>query len=307
MSHISWPLPLYLDKLKRYGAPDSGMVGAVSPVAGMDVAWWHPDLDPSTFMRNWCRAKYGREAGDYVYEALPGTHRLTEAFHLDTKSNANESFDLYRWGAVGQPWAVSMDDLERTGLRKDQTGQTTLASIAQQGFMFPQAPRPEAFKTLTSDGMKPWLERFTLSEEKAIGDRCEEMMGKALALKPENVELQRLNNMAKSTKALIHLFSDYQLAMVYASAAHNSPDGEVRTRLVDEARSHLNAAADNAVIYKTCMLSVTEKEKLIRMTRDTEMFYVAGTVCLVREGAYLFDQEFGGESTLDHFDTAIGL
>jgi len=173
--------------------------------------------------------------------------------------------------------------------------------------MIPQAPKPEEFKTLTSDSMKPWIERFTLTEEKAIGDRCEEMMGKALALKPENVELQRLDNMAKATQALIRLFSDYQLAMVYASAAHNSPDGEPRTRLVDEARSHLNAAADNTSIYKTCMLAVTENEKVVRLTRDTEIFYVAATVCLVREGAYLFDQEFDGESTLDHFDTAIGL
>ena len=43
------------------------------------------------------------------------------------------------------------------------------------------------------------------------------------------------------------------------------------------------------------------------MKRHTEMFYVGLTACLVREAAFLFDQEFGGQSVLRHYDNAIGL
>ena len=307
MSHLSWPLPLYLEKLKKYAARDSGMIGAASPVTGMDVAWWHPDLNPNNYMRNWCRAKFGREAGDYVFEALPGTDTITQAFYLDTKPNVSESLDMYRWGALGQPWALNMDPLKTVGLGHDDTGQTTLASIAQLGWMMPQAARPDAFRSLTADDMQPWLTRFDLAEEIAAGDRAEAMMAKALSLTPENAELQRLYGVAKATKALIHLFREYHRAVIHASAARNTTDATQKSHLIELARTGLMRASENLVVYKESLLPITSKEKLVRMKRHTEMFYVGLTACLVREAAFLFDQEFGGQSVLRHYDNAIGL
>ena len=93
------------------------MVGGVSPVTGMNVAWWHPDMDPYKYMKNWCKAKYGQEAGQYVFNALIDTHEITEAFHPTsnsqpaTKGHTTESFDMFRWGPAYQPWAVDMQPL----------------------------------------------------------------------------------------------------------------------------------------------------------------------------------------------------
>lgn len=314
MSHLSWPLPVYLDKLKIYGRPGSGMVGGASPVAGMDVAWWHPDLDPQKYMRNWSRAKYGPAAGEFVYQALVDTHKITEAFHLETKPHVSESIDMFRWGPLQRPWAVNMDGLTAVGLGHDDTGQTTLASIATLGWMFPQASQPAEFKTMTATSklhalgeMDRWLRRFELKEETAVGDRAEAMMAKALAVDPRNQELQRLYGLARGTKALIHLYSDYHRAMVYASVARNTPDPAEKSGLVGQAREHLRRAVENAVVYKESMLPITDKEKLVRLKRDASVLYVAAVACIVREAAFLFDGEFGGEKLLELFDRRIGL
>lgn len=132
-------------------------------------------------------------------------------------------------------------------------------------------------------------------------------MAKALALSPDNAELQRLYGLAKATKALIHLYRDYHRAMIYACAAHNTADDAGKAGWVKLARTHLRQACENAVVYKVSMLPLTEHEKLFRLKRDTEMLYVAAVACMVREGAYLFDQEFGGESVLGYYDATMGL
>ncbi len=308
MSHLSWPLPLYLERYKKFTAPGSGTIGADSPVAGMNVAFWDRNLDPQKYMKNWCQAKFGKEAGDYAYKALVDTDKITSAFYLDTKPNVNESFDMYRWGACGQPWAVNMDSLANAGFEKDLSGQTTFESIATLGFMFPQAPRPDAFKTLARDTMAPWVKRFELSEETAIGDRAAALMAKALKHNPDNKDLQRLDRLARGTKALVHLFREYHLAMVYASAARNDNDSMEKSRLVEQARTLLKQAAENVEAYRASMLPITKDETVhMRMKRDTEILYVTAAACIVREAAYLFDQEFGGESVLAHFDQAMGL
>lgn len=145
LSHLSWPLPVYLSHLQEYLAPGQGMIGGARPVAGMEVAWWHPDLDARACLRNWCRARYGEAAGAEVHPALLDTHRITEAFLRETKPDAAESFTLYRWRPENylQPYAGDLTLLKT--LAPD--GVTAAAGLAPYDFMVPQAKQPESLAT----------------------------------------------------------------------------------------------------------------------------------------------------------------
>ncbi len=308
MSHLGWQLPVYLEKINKYLLPGMSTVGGDSLVTGVDVALWHEDLDPAVYMRNWCRVKYGEVAGNYVFNAIDETYKITNAFNVNPTTN--NSITMYRWTKPGQPWSADMNGLTAIGLGHDEFKQTTIDSIAKQGFMIPDTTQPKDLQEITDVSFAKWVDRFDMLEERAIAARAEKEMGLAFTELPDNIELRQLNELAKATRALTDCYSDYHLAMVYANTARCTLDGEAKARNASLAHAHLEKVGANLNSYVANMLPITAdmtpNPDLGRMKRDVEMFYLTAIACMVREGVYLFDQEFSG-NLLPAFDQAIGL
>ncbi len=319
-SHLSWALPLYLEKLRTFVQPGQGLIGCTSPVAGMEVAYWHPDLDAHKYIRNWCRAKYGDDAGNYMHQALEGTDKITSAFFL--QPSCSESYDMYRWGPYGKPWAVDMAPFAQIGLTGPVDG------IASGGFMMAHAPQPEDLQKATPAQVGKWLERFEVREAIAIAERAEAMTAKALKAQPDEPELQYLARVAKATNQLAHLFREYHLALVQANAARNATEGDGnREKLIEQSRSHLKCAIGYSAEYGRIYLVIInnlgsrytsqhllhpevdggEKLQFHRLWWDLSRTYLPTILCQVREAAYLQDKEFGGQEALAYFDEQMGL
>jgi hypothetical protein len=306
MSHLSWPLPVYLEHLQDYLTPGSGMVGGSSLIAGMEVAWWHPQLDPLRYITNLSRAKYGDAAGRQVAAALDGTQQITEAFLLETKRDASESFTLYRW----KPERFLHDYAgDRTTL-KALAGEAITAAegLAAFDFMVPQAKQPDTLAGVTAATAPAWRARFDITDLIAVADRAETNLAQALASQPATPDLQKLHRAAVATRSLTRLFRDYHLALVDANAARNTSDPAARQQLIARARTHLQSAAAHVVDYADTMLTVTALDRrppLARFRLDVDRLYVGTPLCLVREAAYQFDEEFGGTAVTAAYDAAI--
>lgn len=298
-SHLSWALPIYLDKLRSY--IHGGMIGAMSPQAGMEVAYWHPGLDAHQYMRNWCRAKYGPAAGQDVFQALVDTHKITEAFFLSGKAERSESFDLYRWGPYLKPWATDMGALVK--LAPDSGFINGINT-----FMTPHVPQPEELRRIRPAQREQWRRRFELTEETAIAGRAETLLARAQQGNPANPEIRRLHEVARGTKALLQLFKAYHLALIDANLARNTANQADHKVYVDHARGQLRSAILAAVEYKNCYVPLMDEERvhIVWMQRHVKDFYLSAMLCIVREAACLFDREFGGESTLEFFDRQMG-
>lgn len=224
MSHLSWPLPVYLNDLQTFLKPGNGMTGGASLVAGMEVAWWHPDLDPHHYMRNWNLAKFGPVAGEAAYQAMVDTHKITESFLLETKQDASEGFTLYRWRAENflQPYEGDMTTLKTVAL----DGVTNATQLALYDFMVPQARQPQALQSVRPDQRASWQKKFEIEEAIAIAERAEIQMRKALAEKPFSPDIQRLHQAAAVSKSLTQLFRHFHLALLDAKLARFRLDVE---------------------------------------------------------------------------------
>ena len=90
--------------------------------------------------------------------------------------------------------------------------------------------------------------------------------------------------------------------------ARNAADPEDRNTFAAQAREQLAKAIGHAADYTNCYLSVLDKDNAqwVLLESHVRTYYIASMLCLVREAAYLFDQEFGGDSVLSLFDSAIG-
>lgn len=317
-THLSWALPIYLDRLRKCVRPFQGVVGGMSPQGGMEVAWWYPEMDPHKFMRNWCQARYGEQAGECVYEALVDTHKITEAFYMQT---APETFNLYRWGPYLKPWATPMTALSRIGFTRNVEENATF------DWNQAHAKQPDELKRINLDDKDRWLARFAVTEELAIAERAETMMGKAAELEPAHPEIQYLYELAKATNALVHLFRDYHQAMVYAGLARNMSAGEARDELAGAMREHLKRAIEDTVDYSAVYQGFLEDlgqrprrdyvegsahvgesgMQFYRLWWDLHNVFLPCLLSVVREAAYLADEEFPGESLLALFDADMGI
>ncbi len=303
LSHLSWSLPMHLNTLQRC-AP-KGMVGVMIQGAGIEVGCWHPELDGNAYMQNWCRAKYGKEAGQDVFLAIKDTHKITEAFYLDTKPDAIESVDFYRWGTFCAPWATDMGALKNAGLSEYEV--SILMSFITLSFSLPQAPQPDGLRKVTVGDQEPWLERFAVADAIAIADQSEQMLAKALASEPGNSEIQLLHELAKATQSLVRLFKEYHLALLYANTARNTTEQGAREEQVAQARQHFKAALEQVVDYRDRYLPLVRNQDatLWSLKFNAPIKYMGTIFGILREAAYLFDQEFGGESLLSYMDQRI--
>jgi len=316
MSHLSWPLPAYLEKLNKFIQPGQGMVGGTSPVAGMEVAWWHPDLDAVRYMRNWCEAKYGPEAGGLVSQALEGTQKITEGFILNVTFDNTCTFHLYRWGGARERWATDMAGLLAAVLPAVSGDPDTQMPRAARNCMIAHPFQPAALHNLSDGAERPWLERFTLNEQKTIAERSETLLGRAAGVAPGNTEISRLWQVARATRELVRLASEYHQALVWANLGRNAPETGRRAQCHDLARGHLKQAIEAAWEYRRIMLPLVplatdgaprESVNRYRLNRDVQLLYLASPLCVVREAAYLLDEETGGDGLLLFFDTRFGV
>ncbi len=305
LSHLSWSLPIHLQTLQRYAR--NGMIGAMLQGAGVEVGCWNPDLDGNRYMQNWCRAKYGQPTGQKVFEALQGTHKITEAFYLETKPDCIESVDFFRWGDYLQPWATDMAALKTAGLTEEETaGVTRWITLA---FTMPQAPQPEGLRKVTSGDRASWLQRFEIADPIAIADRSERLLAEALAGDPGDAEIQNLHELAKATQALARLHRDYHQALVYANCARNTADEGARREQIGQARRQLTAAIEQVVDYRNHYLPLVRKQspQLWSLHFNAPRKYMANILAILREAAFLFDREFGGEGLLKQMDQRIAV
>ncbi len=300
LSHLSWSLPIHLQTLQRYAR--SGMIGGMLQGAGVEVGCWHPDLDGNRYMQNWCRAKYGEAIGRKVFQALQDTHKITEAFYLETKPDCIESVDFFRWGDYLKPWATEMTALKTAGLTEEETaGVSRWITLA---FTMPQAPQPEALRKVTSGDQVSWLKRFEIAEPIAIADRSERLLADALLGVPDNAEIKNLHELAQATQALARLHRDYHQALVYANTARNTAEPDLRREQVALARQHLTSAIERVVDYRNHYLPLVRKQSpaLWSLHLNAPRKYLGNMLGIVREAAYLFDREFGDEGLLEYMD-----
>lgn len=300
LSHLSWSLPIHLQTLQRYAR--SGMIGGMLQGAGVEVGCWHPDLDGNRYMQNWCRAKYGEAIGRKVFQALQDTHKITEAFYLETKPDCIESVDFFRWGDYLKPWATEMTALKTAGLTEEETaGVSRWITLA---FTMPQAPQPEALRKVTSGDQVSWLKRFEIAEPIAIADRSERLLADALLGVPDNAEIKNLHELAQATQALARLHRDYHQALVYANTARNTAEPDLRRGQVALARQHLTSAIERVVDYRNHYLPLVRKQSpaLWSLHLNAPRKYLGNMLGIVREAAYLFDREFGDEGLLEYMD-----
>ncbi|MBP8256187.1 MAG: hypothetical protein KAX37_02595 [Opitutaceae bacterium] len=305
LSHLSWSLPIHLQTLQRYAR--SGMIGGMLQGAGVEVGCWHSDLDGNRYMQNWCRAKYGEATGQKVFQALQGTHKITEAFYLETKPDCIESVDFFRWGEYLKPWATDMTALKTAGLTAEETaGVSRWITLA---FTMPQAPQPEKLRRVTPSTQQSWLKRFAITEEIAIADRSERLLADALAGAPDNAEVENLHELAQATRALARLHRDYHQALVYATSARNATEEDVRRKQVALARQHLKASIERVVDYRNHYLPLVRKQSpaLWSLQLNAPRKYLGNLLGIVREAAYLFGREFGDESLLEYMDQRMSV
>jgi uncharacterized protein (DUF1501 family) len=213
---------------------------------------------------------------------------------------------MYRWRRENflQPYAGNMDPLR--ALAPD--GVNAAVSLSPYDFMVPQARQPESLSQVTPAGAAAWRQKFAGDATLAIAQRAEQDTSKAFALRPDLPDLQRLHLAADATVSLTQLFREYHLALVDATSGRNTTDLAERQHLADGAREHLKQAVRHAIDYAVAMRSVTLSDlrpSLARFRLDVERLYVGTTLCLVREAAFQFDQEFGGESVTAFFDGLI--
>lgn len=308
MSHLSWPLPVLLKHLEKFLQPDQGMIGGASPIAGMEVAWWYPDMNANKYMSNWCRAKYGKDAGEYVSKALVDTHKITEAFLLETKQDCSESFTMYRWKNENylKPWKGDIDSLKNLE-RLTPKDVDAFKGLGLYGFMVPQAKQPLELETVSLTQKEFWQNKFEITEEIAIAERAEAMLKKAYTAKPDAPDIQRLYELAKATNELTHLFKEYHTALLYANLSRNTNDSEKKEQFITQSHDRLKNAIRFVVNYSNILLNITRNDQQIqyRLWIDVRRLYVGCPMSIVREAAYLFDQEFGGESMTNYFDKTI--
>lgn len=300
LSHLSWSLPIHLQTLQRYAR--GGMIGGMLQGAGVEVGCWHPDLDGNRYMRNWCQAKYGPSAGQKVFQALQGTHKITEAFYLETKPDCIESVDFFRWGEYLKPWSTDMSALKNAGLSEEE-----VAGIAQWitfSFTMPQAPQPEELRRVTSSTQRKWLKRFSITKEIDIADRAERLLAEAVVTAPDAVEIQHLHELARATQALVRLHRDYHQALVFANAARNTSEPDMRQRQVAQSRRLLRAAIEQVVEYRNHYLPLVRKQNpaLWSLHLNAPRKYLGNILGIVREAACLHDREFGDEGLLQYMD-----
>ena len=301
MSHLSWALPLYVERLNKFIQPGQGVIGAACPVAGMEVAFWYPNLDAGQYMKNWCQAKYGEKGGNYVAEALVDTDKITEKFYLETKKACVESFDVFRWGEWEKPWPIDMGIIDNLLQFKEKHSDKNILSGVN-----PHARQPEELRNITSADKDRWLQRFEMKEEMAIAERARVKMAKALKTSPDNPEIQRLDKVARATLALTKMYKEYHLALVLTNLARNTNDKKIFAKLAKEARPHLKEAIDQTMIYTANLapLGLNEK-KHMRLRGDLLSTYIVTTLCDVREAAFLFTRDFGGENLLEYYDREL--
>ncbi len=307
LSHLSWPLPVYLEHLQDFLKPGQGMVGGASPVTGMEVAWWYPQLDPEKYIANWSRAKYGASAGGRIAQALSGTHRITETFYLEGKADASESFTLYRWRPENYIQRYQGDMTKLRTLAQD--GVTAAEGLAIFDFMVPQARQPASLDRVQPAGADAWRARFEIKEAVASAARADTLLAKVFAEQPISPDLRRLSMSARATRSLTLLFREYHLALLEANLARNTA-GAPGSRPPHATRSaeHLRQAIRHVVDYAGVMLAVTASDprpSLARFRLDMERLYVGTPLCMVREAAFQFDQEFGGENLTAFYDEVI--
>lgn len=305
LSHLSWSLPIHLQTLQRYTA--NGMIGAMLQGAGVEVGCWNPGLDGNRYMQNWCRAKYGEAAGRKVFEALQGTHKITEAFYLETKPDCIESVDFFRWGDFLKPWATEMTALGTAGLTAEEVA--GVSRWITLSFTMPQAPQPEGLRKVTPGDQAAWLKRFEIAEAIAQADRSERLLGEALAAAPGNAEIESLHKLARATQALARLHRDYHQALVYAASARNTAAEGARREQSVQAHRHLLAAIGHAVDYRDHYLPLVRRQpaRLWSIHLNAPRKYLGNILGLVREAAFLLDQEFPGERLLARMDEQIAL
>ena len=274
-------------------------------VAGLEVACWDPKIDPYKYMKNWCVAKYGPETGGDVYKGLADTYKITELFFPETKKDCIESCDLFRWGTYGKPYAVSMKPMEKAWTPGDAA---SAERFKVPGYPIPQAPQPEGLAKVTTRTMGSWIARFNAPREIEIAERSHRMMAKALAREPQNKELKRLEMVSQAGADLVRLYKDYHLAMVYSNAAKNNVGKSERQKLIRLASGHMKKAIVSAYDYtKNILPPVEEKGTTSRLRSDVKNMCTYHVVCMVREGAFLMDKDFGGEGLLSAFDTKFGI
>jgi hypothetical protein len=301
-THLSWVLPIDLQKLRKFTA-NGQMVGAMSPNMGMEVGYWHPEIDAQEYLRNWCIAKYGEKAGGYVFEALKDTYKVTEGLLPNTKRNASESVSLYRWGEYRKPWAESdMNEWwEKVSEYKFRTGKYDLALLE---INVPQAPKPAELRNITPNELDKWLKRFELSRETDIATRSETMLAKAVGASPNNREIWTLHEIAKGTVYLVNLYKEYHRAFVYASLARNLPPSATREEYLRSARVHLRGAILKDAEYNKCYLPIAGLDKSYMPVKT---LYIPFLAMEVREACFLFDREFGGASMLAEMNKVFGM
>ncbi|MBX7121446.1 MAG: hypothetical protein K1X42_04890 [Opitutaceae bacterium] len=305
LSHLSWSLPIHLQTLRRYVR--NGMIGGMLQGAGVEVGCWHPDLDGNRYMQNWCRAKYGTTAGQKVFKALQGTHKITEAFYLETKPDCIESVDFFRWGEYLKPWATDMSALKRAGLTEEEVA--GVARWITLAFTMPQAPQPKDLCLVNSMTQQSWLKRFAIEEEIAIADRSAQLLAEAAHEAPGEAEIQHLHELAIATQALARLHRDYHQALVYASTARNTVDPDLRRDQVALARRHLTFAIEQVVNYRNHFLPLVRSQNraLWSLHLNAPRKYLGNILAIVREAVYLFGQEFGDETILGYMDRKISV
>jgi hypothetical protein len=305
ISHLSWSLPQHLNTLQRCARKD--MIGAMIQGAGVEVGCWHPDLDGNKYMRNWCRAKYGREAGGLVFQALENTHKITEAFYLETKPYCIESVDFYRWGEYCGPWALEMSSLKKAGLSDLET--SCVINNISLAFTMPQAPQPAGLRKVSPSDREQWIKRFELKKEIGIARGAEESLARAMALRPGDPELRQLHETARATQALVLLFQSYHWALIEANCARNAASADARQKQIERSRKYLQESIRQTIRYRDIFLPLVrnQNDNLGSLKFNAPIKYLGNIIALLREACYLHDREFGGESLRASFDRDLEL
>ncbi|MCD4831148.1 MAG: hypothetical protein K8R02_04985 [Anaerohalosphaeraceae bacterium] len=197
-----------------------------SRLAALKIAWDPFRFDPNEFLLKWAAKKFGEEAAPYVAEALKDTHKITDAFIiLPRNTNWFQMLNFVK-GKKTHCYSRGMAAEQTEGVAN--VDEKTLAKV---------------------------LSPFKIREAVKVAENAEKNLAKALAIRPDDIDLKRFWMMSKATAALAKFYRDYHFALVYNNMSRTTT-GENSSEYHKSAAWYITAALPEMEAYVEWMSKV---------------------------------------------------
>ena len=209
-----------------------------SRLASSKIAWDPCSFDSNDFLIKWATKKFGEDVNSYVADAMKDTYKITDAF---------TTIDSLHTG-----WYQMM------GFVKDKS-----LNFYNSGCALSQ---PDNVKNVSVGTLSTVLSQFDISEEINIATDANQNLAQAVALEPNDSDLNRFWTMSKATVALTKFYKNYHYAVIYNNLYQNTGNSTYR----DTAVSYINLAKPDAENYVYLMNQLYPKFDNYFREFDTE-------------------------------------